>query len=239
MSNLISYKDISISLSGRLILSIDQLAIPFRQCTLLTGRNGSGKTTLLKIMSGLLKPDSARIDYQGLNLSWRQAKPYIQKDTIYLHQQPYLFDSTVFNNIAYGLYRNGENKTSVHKKVNQALEWANLSHLAHQPANSLSGGEKQRVALTRARILSPSLLLLDEPTASMDSESKQQTSLLLQRLNAEGLTIIISSHESHTVSHLIDRHLHLENGRMKEINNASQNNKVTPFKTTKNTLTNE
>ncbi|ORU91952.1 MAG: energy-coupling factor ABC transporter ATP-binding protein [Cycloclasticus sp. symbiont of Bathymodiolus heckerae] len=232
MSHLIDYKNLVVTLSGKLILNIDSLSIPNHQCTLITGKNGSGKTTLFKVMSGLLKPDSASIHYQGLDMNWKQAKPYIQKDIIYLHQQPYLFDASVTYNIAYGLYRAGESKTAAHNKVMQALDWANLSHLAHRNAKQLSGGEKQRVALTRARILSPRLLLLDEPTASMDTDAKQQTSLLLQRLKEEGITIMISSHETHTVEHIADRHLHIDQGRITSLDH-SHSEKVTVLNTSK------
>lgn len=232
MSNLIDYKNLSVTLADKLILDIEHLAIPAQQCTLLTGKNGSGKTTLFKIMSGLLKPDSTDIHYQGLDMSWKQAKPYIQKDIIYLHQQPYLFDTSVAENIAYGLYRVGENKTDAHKKVRQALDWANLSRLAERNARQLSGGEKQRIALTRARILSPRLLLLDEPTASMDTDAKQQTGLLLQRLKSEGMTIMVSSHETHTIEHIADRHLHIEAGKI-ELVNQTQRPKNTLFNTSK------
>jgi len=234
MSSLIEYHDIRISLAKKSILNIDKLTIDPRQCTLLTGRNGSGKTTLFKIMSGLLKPDHACIHYQGLQMSWSKAKPYIQRDIIYLHQQPYLFDASVADNIAYGLYRAGENKTSAHKKVSQALDWADLTHLAHRPAKQLSGGEKQRVALTRARILSPRLLLLDEPTASMDSDAKLQTSVLLQRLKSEGVSIIISSHEAHTVNKIADRHLQIEDGQIQLLRKTSPSDKVTLLNTAKN-----
>lgn len=225
MNHLIEYRNISISLSGKLILNVNQLAVPSHRCTLLTGKNGSGKTTLFKIMSGLLKPHSCSIHYQGLDLSWKQAKHFIQKDIIYLHQQPYLFDASVVDNIAYGLYRAGENKTNAHKKVIQALEWADLSHLAHRSAKQLSGGEKQRVALTRARILSPRLLLLDEPTASMDTDAKKQTGLLLQRLKAEGISIIVSSHEAQTIEEIADHHFHLEQGNI--IKAPAKSNKIT------------
>ena len=234
MSTLIDYKNMSFTLLRKSILNIAHLRVPAHQCTLLTGNNGSGKTTLFKVMSGLLKPDSANIHYQGLDLSWRQAKRYIQKDIIYLHQQPYLFDASVADNIAYGLYRAGENKASAHRKVMQALDWADLSHLAHRSAKRLSGGEKQRVAMTRARILSPRLLLLDEPTASMDSDAKQQTGLLLQRLKSEGVTIMISSHETHTVEHIADRHLHIKNGSIPI--HTSNSDKVTMINTAKKTL---
>lgn len=233
MSSLIDYKNISISLSGHSVLNIDHLAVPAHQCTLLTGKNGSGKTTLLKIMSGLLKPKTGTIHYQGLELSWKQAKPYIQKDIIYLHQQPYLFDASVADNIAYGLYRVGESKSAAHHKVMQALDWANLTHLAHRSAKQLSGGEKQRVAVTRARILSPRLLLLDEPTASMDSDAKQQTCLLLQRLKSEGVSIMLSSHETHNIEHIADHHLHIEHGALKHIKQATTSGKVTSLNTLK------
>lgn len=234
MSTLIDYKNISLTLSGKPVLNIDHLTISTHQCTLLTGKNGSGKTTLFKVMSGLLKPNSTDIHYQGLEMSWKRAKPYLQKDIIYLHQQPYLFDASVADNIAYGLYRSGESKASTHTKVMQALDWADLSHLAHRSAKQLSGGEKQRVAMTRARILSPRLLLLDEPTASMDSDAKQQTGLLLQRLKSEGVTIMISSHEAHTVEHIADHHLHIENGSI--LIPSSNSDKVTMINAAKKTL---
>ncbi|ORU92361.1 MAG: energy-coupling factor ABC transporter ATP-binding protein [Cycloclasticus sp. symbiont of Poecilosclerida sp. N] len=233
MSHLITYKNITISLSGKSILNIDQLDVAAHQCTLLTGRNGSGKTTLLKIISGLLKPNTANIHYQGLDMSWKQAKPYIQKDIIYLHQQPYLFDASVSDNIAYGLHRLGESKAVARQKVMHALQWADLSHLAHRSAKELSGGEKQRVALTRARILSPQLLLLDEPTASMDTDAKQQTGLLLQRLKSEGVSIIISSHETHTVKHIADHHLHIKDGQLETIEPSTDSDKVSVLKPSK------
>ena len=236
MKSLIDYKNISISLSGHSVLNIDHLAVPAHQCTLLTGKNGSGKTTLLKIMSGLLKPKTGIIHYQGLELPWKQAKPYIQKDIIYLHQQPYLFDASVADNIAYGLYRAGESKSAAHHKVMQALDWANLTHLAHRSAKQLSGGEKQRVAVTRARILSPRLLLLDEPTASMDSDAKQQTNLLLQRLKSEGVSIMLSSHETHIIEPIADRHFHIEDGAIKLVKQATTSGKVTSLNLLKSTL---
>lgn len=234
MSSLIDFKNVTISMSGKQVLDIDHLSVPAHQCIMLTGRNGSGKTTLFKIISGLLKPATANIEYQGLTLNWKQAKPYIQKDIIYLHQQPYLFDTSVADNIAYGLYRSGISKGEAHKKVMQALDWADLTHLAHRPAKQLSGGEKQRVALTRARILSPRLLLLDEPTASMDSDAKQQTSKLLQRLKSEGVSILVSSHEAHTIEHIADQHLLLENGRLTALTPAAKTNNVTMLNPTKN-----
>jgi len=165
-------------------------------------------------MSGLMQANGTTVEYQGLEMTWKQAKPRLQRDTVYLHQQPYLFDDTVSNNIAYGLYRQGESKHSTHLKITESLDWAGLSHLAHRPAKQLSGGEKQRVALSRARILAPRLLLLDEPTASMDSDAKKQTVQLLLKLKEEGTTIMISSHEPHVLEQLADSHLIIADGHV-------------------------
>jgi len=233
MKNLIGLNNIHLTLADKTVLNINSISIPAHQCTLITGRNGSGKTTLFKVISGLLKPDSAIIEYQGLTLPWKKAKPILQKDFIYLHQNPYLFDDTVLNNIAYGLYRAGESKAVAYQKVMQALDWANLSHLAHRSAKQLSGGEKQRVALTRARILSPRLLLLDEPTASMDTDAKQQTSELLQRLRSEGVSILICSHETHTIDHIADHFLHLENGELTHTTRSKKPSNVTALNLSK------
>jgi len=227
VSNLIEFKNISITLANKAILDIAELSIPKQQCTLLTGRNGSGKTTLLKIISGLLQPDSVQVNYQGLVLNWAKAKPLIQRDVIYMHQQPYLFDSTVVDNIAYGLKRRGDSKHHVHQKVFEALDWAQLSHLAHRNALQLSGGEKQRVALSRARVLSPRLLLLDEPTASMDIDAKEQTTKLLKRLKDEGISLVVSSHEAHVMQHLADTHWLLDQGEITTIDQYSDHSNIT------------
>ncbi|ORU93201.1 MAG: energy-coupling factor ABC transporter ATP-binding protein [Cycloclasticus sp. symbiont of Poecilosclerida sp. M] len=237
MTPIITIKNLSLSYSGKQLLDIAQLTLEQQQCTLLTGCNGSGKTSLLKIISGLLQPQHAEIEYQDLDLSWKKAKSLIQKDFIYMHQQPYLFDDDVINNISYGLLRYGENKARAHKKVMEALDWAGISHLAYRQAKLLSGGEKQRVALTRARILSPRLLLLDEPTASMDIGAKAQTSSLLQRLKKEGVSILITSHEAHTIDQLADRHLLLHNGQITDVATSTYNDNVITLKTAKRTHT--
>lgn len=233
MSELIRFNNLTISIAKKPILNIAKLSISQHQCTLLTGKNGSGKTTLFKIISGLLRPNHAEVEYQGLVLNWSQAKSLLQHDVIYMHQQPYLFDSSVINNISYGLKRRGEGKHEARRKVLEALDWAQLSHLAHRNALHLSGGEKQRVALSRARILSPRLLLLDEPTASMDIEAKEQTTVLLKKLKSEGVTLIVSSHEAHVIHHLADQYWVLDKGIISMLEKYPNNSNITPLKVNK------
>ena len=194
---------------GERLFDIDSFRIYENTCIVLSGRNGAGKTTLLKILAGLDKPDHADILYDGERLSWKLARPKLRHDVVYLHQQAYMFDKTVAENIAYGLRRSGLKRLQVDEQVNQALEWAKLSSLAHRNARQLSGGEKQRVALTRARVLSPRLLLLDEPLANLDINAREQTIDLILRLKSEGISSIVTSHEPYISSLIGDEHRHL------------------------------
>jgi len=194
---------------GERLFDIDEFSIRTNTCIVLSGRNGAGKTTLLKILAGLDKPDHADILYDGEHLPWKLAQRKLRHDVVYLHQQPYMFDKTVAENIAYGLHRSGLKRAQVDEKVDQALQWAQLSKLATRNARQLSGGEKQRVALTRARVLSPRLLLLDEPLASMDINAREQTIHLIKRLKSEGVSSIVTSHEPHISTLIGDEHRHL------------------------------
>ena len=196
---------------------------------------GSGKTTLLKIMSGLLKPEQAAVTRNEITLPWAKAKSMLESESVYLHQTPYMFDKSVFNNVAYGLRATKVPKTQVDEKVWQALRWGKLDHLTPRNAKLLSGGEQQRVALTRARIVNPSYLLLDEPTANMDRGSRQQTYELIQSLQKEGMSIVISAHDVEAFSNIVDSHYFLEAGHLHKIDIGTKQHKhksnavVTPF----------
>ncbi|MFQ6023015.1 MAG: energy-coupling factor ABC transporter ATP-binding protein [Acidiferrobacterales bacterium] len=211
---LIRFLDIQKYLGGRRLLDIAELTIRQASCMILSGDNGAGKTTLLKILAGLEPPDKADVSYQGKVLPWRIACRHYRRHVVYLHQTPYLFDRSVTANIAYGLHHTGIARADIDAQVDNALTWAGLDHLAKRNARQLSTGEKQRVALARARILSPQVLLLDEPTASMDYESRERTYFLIQRLKSEGIGVVITSHELQRISSLADEHVHLHGGKL-------------------------
>lgn len=115
--------------------------------------------------------------------------------------------------------------------VSEALDWAGIAHLQLRNAHELSGGERQRVAFARARILSPRILLLDEPTSNMDSESRGQAYRMIKRLKEEGVSIIVASHEFHTIAHLCDEHLALEAGRLQPqaLGSTGGERKIIPY----------
>ena len=184
------------------------------KCILLSGNNGSGKTTLLKIMAGLEAPSSAEIELSGKSHSWKSSIRSIRREIIYLHQQPYLLSGTVESNVSYGLRFTNLNRKQLRESVKEALEWAGLADVAKHQAKTLSGGVQQRVAFTRAWILKPKVLLLDEPMTNMDIESREQACDLLKRMKSEGMSIVLTSHDMNIFDGLIDSHFSLSDGKL-------------------------
>ena len=184
------------------------------KCILLSGNNGSGKTTLLKIIAGLETPFRAEIEFSGKSHSWKSVIRSIRREIIYLHQQPYLLSGTVESNVSYGLRFTSLNRKQLRESVKEALEWASLADVAKHQAKTLSGGVQQRVAFTRAWILKPKVLLLDEPMTNMDIESREQACDLLKRMKSEGMSIVLTSHDMNIFDGLIDSHFSLSDGKL-------------------------
>lgn len=225
----ISLQHVSLQRQQRRVLADINLQMTNRDFMLLTGHNGSGKSTLLRIIAGLLKPDEAEITYSRKVSNWSQAKKYLRQKICYLHQHPYLFHGTVFDNIAYGLRQKGLYQQALAKKallqkkmirqeiksrVEQAMESMSLEHLANRDSRELSGGEKQRVAIARSWIISPRLILLDEPFANMDKESRIQCYQLVNQLKNDNIGVIVTSHEAQRGELKFNQHIHLYQGKM-------------------------
>lgn len=209
MSILLELRNLRKSVGEQRLLDIGSLQVAENSCIVLTGRNGAGKTTLLKILAGLEAPDYAEVRQGTTCEDWHSARRRLCRQAVYLHQTPYMFDRSVADNVAYGLRNQGLSAGRIRDAVSQALAWAGIAHLAERNAQQLSGGEKQRVAMTRARVLTPQLLLLDEPMANMDLESREQTLSLIRRLKADGITAIVTSHEPYISEVIGDEHFHL------------------------------
>ncbi|MCU7886528.1 MAG: ATP-binding cassette domain-containing protein, partial [Candidatus Thiodiazotropha sp. (ex Lucinoma annulata)] len=165
---------------------------------------------------GLEKPDSSRIDMGNGFQSWRRSRADLQKNVLYLHQQPYMFDGSVRYNLGYAL-PGGLPKQLRNNMIDSAIDWAELNHLHDTPAKSLSGGERQRVSLARAWLRNPQILLMDEPTANLDQEARRRTLDLLRSFKKEGISLLLASHDPIHFSSLIDRHLHLYDSHLVEI----------------------
>jgi len=207
------YKDIVKTYSkgkhSKLILDNVELSIKGGECTLITGKNGSGKSTLLRIIGGLLAPNKAVIDTGLSTINWKKYRKLIKNEAMYLYQEPYMFDGTVRQNLAYALH-----KDQPKEAVNQALKWAELEHRSNTQAKVLSGGERQRVALAQAWLKKPAVLLLDEPTANMDTKSRRRTEDLLSTFKESDTALYIASHDPNHFHRIMNHRLLLEEGKI-------------------------
>jgi len=201
-------------LGGRRVLDGIGLSVERGQGYVLSGDNGSGKTTLLRVLSGLDAGDAGVLRFQGEQTQLPRYPDGWRLRAVYVHQHPYLFHTSVAENIAYGLKARGEPHERWRTKVEEAIDWAGVREVVAVPPQKLSGGERQRVAMARAKVLAPQLLLLDEPTANLDADGRRRTIELLARLCAEGVSVLIACHDREIIELPGVRRFHLEGGKL-------------------------
>lgn len=200
-------------------LHVEHLALYAGRTYAIYGSNGSGKTTLLNILALLTLPHEGRILFEGQPVNGAdpaRGRRYRRRVTL-LMQHVYLFRSTVFENVASGLRFRGMAKGAIEERVNGMLDKVGLRQFAHRPAQSLSGGEAQRAGLARALVTDPDVLLLDEPTASVDAaHGKQIESILAETCRQRRMTVVLSTHQYDQAYRIADEVLIMREGRMLE-----------------------
>ena len=227
MSQLL-FRNVEKRFGRRRILEGVDISLTAGHCQLLCGRNGAGKSTLLRILAGMERPDRAEVTVDGTVRGWRQAKKRLLAECIYLHQQPYLFEGTVRYNLNYPL---GGRRAARESRIREGLEWSGLAALSEQPVHQLSGGERQRVALVRAWLRGPRMMLLDEPTANMDAGCRQRTVELLLALKQQGMALLVATHDPQSFAAVAESTLDLRDGRLRDAGLLSTDlpEKVTPI----------
>ena len=174
----------------------------------LVGANGCGKTTLLRLLHGLIPCD------EGQRIVPASAPDQRGLVAAMVFQRPFLLNLSVWSNVALALWLQGMRGTRRSERAHQALERVGLTALADRSARTLSGGQQQRLALARAWALEPDVLFLDEPTASLDPGAKREVEALIESLTAEGITVVMSTHNLGQAKRLATRVLYLEGGRV-------------------------
>lgn len=186
--------------------------IPSASYAVLMGRTGSGKTTLLEILCGLRAPTSGSV---WINEREVTSLPPGERGIGYVPQDGALFPTlTVREQIGFGLRMRGVPATEIEPRVLEAAKGVGVSSLLDRLPPGLSGGERQRVALARALVVKPSVLLLDEPLASVDEETQDDLMELLQRTQRDHrITVLHVTHSRREAEGLGEIHLRLEEGR--------------------------
>ncbi len=180
------------------------LALHRGERLVLVGANGSGTTTLLRLLHGLVPCSSGRIE--------AAAGPAPVAAMVF--QRPFLLSLSVRANLWLGLWLRGVPRALRPERCAQALQRVGLAGHAARPARELSGGQQQRLALARAWALRPDVLYLDEPTASLDPGAKREVEALIESIAAEGVTVVMSTHNLGQAKRLASRVAYLEAGRL-------------------------
>ncbi len=198
-------------------LTIDNCEFKEGKIYAITGPNGSGKTTLMDILTFIKQPTSGNITFKNRLVDYNDSSALLQtrRRVGCLMQNPYLFNMTVLNNVAYGLKIRKISHNIITEKVCHILEQLNLMHLASQKAHTLSKGEAQRVALARTLVIDAPVYLLDEPSANVDKaniKTIEETLLVLKE--KKNATIIFSTHSSKQAERIADETIELDMGKI-------------------------
>ncbi|MBM7603085.1 putative ABC transport system ATP-binding protein [Metabacillus crassostreae] len=175
------------------ILDIETMDIPENRITCIVGESGAGKSTLLKMLNIMLSPDQGEIYYKGKNLLKEDPIKH-RRLVVMLPQQPTIFDGTIRENINIGLKFAGNDVQDDSKLLN-ALKLVHLAKSLDEDAETLSGGEKQRLALARAYIMNPEVFLLDEPTAALDDDTEDKVmESFINKIKENNQTAVLITH---------------------------------------------
>ena len=222
MRTLLSFERVSFSYAHRQVIADAGFSIEKGSCTALIGPNGGGKTTILRLASGLLRPSSGKIIFDGEEVQAKSRRRIAQQIALVPQHLEIPFSFTVQQIVEQGrtpyIGLFGGFKARDRHAVERAMEMTDTGTLRHRIFNELSGGEQQRVKIALGLAQEPKLLLLDEPTQSLDFGRQMELIALIRRLHAQGVIIIAAIHDLALIAGtfssvlLISPHEHLRVG---------------------------
>jgi tungstate transport system ATP-binding protein len=203
MDKLLVLHNVEIIRDGRTILQSGDLQVPLASITALIGPNGAGKTTLLRLIHGLIEPSMGRCD-----------RPFTPDESALVFHYTPMLKATVREHLT--LLRDTHRLIS-DQAINEALQSAGIAHLANNPAQRLSAGERQKLCLARARLQNPKLVLLDEPTANLDPNASDDVEQMITELARDGKAVLFASHNMAQVKRLASNIVFMQDGKILEI----------------------
>ena len=203
--------------SGTLAANNLSLDMDEGEFVFLVGPSGSGKTTIIKLLTGEVRADSGEIEVNGFNLRTirRRKLPKLRRTLGVIFQDFRLIeDKNVYENVAFAMHVIGASRREIRERVPYVLKLVGLEGREKRLPQELSGGEQQRVAVARALVNSPHLIIADEPTGNLDPAKSLELMLLLQKINELGTTVLVVTHEKELVNAFSKRVISLEDGRV-------------------------
>ena len=208
----LSARDLNKSYRTGFSLRVESLEVPAGSTLALLGPSGSGKSTLLSLLGLLERPDAGTILLDGREVSYRDREARLAMAAVF--QRPYLIKGSVETNVEYGLKLRHVPVAERGRKVREVLARVGLEGFAERSAITLSGGEAQRVAMARALVLEPEVLLLDEPLANIDRETAGLLETAIASLPARGTTVVLVTHDPEQTDRLDGESSLLEGGKV-------------------------
>jgi tungstate transport system ATP-binding protein len=200
------------------VLDVAELVVRRGEILAVIGPNGAGKSTLATVLALLERPDRGELRFDGRVVDWRRDALEIRRRLAMVFQEPLLFDTSVFENVATGLRLRGVPRAEVRPRVEGWLDRLRIADLAPRPARTLSGGEAQRTSLARALVLEPELLLLDEPFSALDPPTREDLiEDLVPLLREHGTAAVLVTHDHDEAFELGDRVAVLLDGRLAQV----------------------
>jgi tungstate transport system ATP-binding protein len=203
---LVRLRGAGVCFGAHTVLQAVDLQVHAGERVALIGSNGSGKTTLLRLLHG-------QVPHRGQRQVYTDAQGREPSQAM-VFQRPFLLRLSVWWNLQLALWLAGVPRAQRAARARQALQRVNLVDHAHRPARVLSGGQQQRLALARAWAVRPQLLFLDEPTASLDPAAKREVEALIEEFAAEGMTVVMSTHNLGQAKRLASRVVYIEAGQL-------------------------
>ena len=183
----------------------------------LKGPSGAGKSTLFRLLSAFERPTSGRLAVMKYNLtSIKDSEvPYFRRQIGVVYQDFKLLDNrTIFENIAIPLEVRGDRQKHIKKRVQEVLDQVGLIHRQNHHPSQLSGGEQQRVSIARALVHQPGILIADEPTGNLDPELSEEIMALFDKVNAQGTTVFVATHNHEVIKRRSKKCLHIQEGKL-------------------------
>ena len=206
---------------GNVIFSDINFNLNIGEFVFLIGKTGSGKSSLLKVLYGdlpLTFGTGSIVGYDLTQLKDKQIPLLRRKIGVVFQDFKLLPDRTIYENLAFVLKATGwKEKIKIKERVSEVLSLVNVSANSNKFSFELSGGEQQRVAIARALLNNPELIIADEPTGNLDPETSQEIMLLFRKLHAEGMSVIMATHDYNMIVKFPGKIFQCENGNINEV----------------------
>ncbi len=216
---MVKFENVSMTYPGGDVKAVRDMSFTIEDgdFVFLVGPSGSGKTSIIKLITGEVHPDSGKLSVNGFDLRHmpRRKLPAMRRTIGVIFQDFRLIeDKTIYENVAFAMHVVGASNRDIRKRVPYVLELVGLTGRENRYPREISGGEQQRVAVARAIVNAPKLLIADEPTGNLDPARSLELMLLMDKINEMGTTVLVVTHEKELVNSFSKRVVAIEDGRV-------------------------